>query len=115
MSIFTQRLELLMKEKKITFVNVSKDLKIGKNNLTYWKKKDNLPNGEILNKLADYFEVTVDYLLGVEKKSDDIEITGLDESKYKKELIDKINQLPEKYQKEMIEYAKYLLSRSNDD
>ena len=30
----------------------------------YWKKRGYTPRAEVLHKIADYFGVTVDYLLG---------------------------------------------------
>lgn len=66
MSIFLQRLESLMLEKQINDKQLIADLNIGKNSLTYWRKNDNIPNGEILSKLSNYFNVTTDYLIGKE-------------------------------------------------
>lgn len=43
---------------------VAQELKINKSNVTNWKNNGYTPRGEVLNKIADYFGVTVDYLLG---------------------------------------------------
>lgn len=44
--------------------------KIGFNraSVTVWKNSGNPPKMEILQKIADYFDVSVDYLLGKEEK-----------------------------------------------
>lgn len=39
--------------------------------VTKWKKTGAVPKGETLNKIADYFNVSVDYLLGSEEDSDE--------------------------------------------
>lgn len=65
MSIFTDRLEELMKTKSIKFNQLSESIGIGKNSFTYWKKNNNIPKGDILNKISEYFNVSVDYLLGI--------------------------------------------------
>lgn len=51
-------------EKKGTKPNpVAKELKIASSTVTSWKN-GSIPNGETLLKLADYLDVSVDYLLG---------------------------------------------------
>lgn len=64
--MFTAILDKLLKEKGIPVAKMLEDCKIGKNQYTYWKKNNNIPNGTTLQKLADYFGVSVDYLLGKE-------------------------------------------------
>lgn len=65
MSLFLDRLELAMKSKCVDDKRLTSDLGIGKNSITYWRKKNNIPSGEILLKLSDYFDVSTDYLLGL--------------------------------------------------
>lgn len=43
---------------------VAKEIGISSGILTKWKNTGALPNGETLIKLADYFDCSVDYLLG---------------------------------------------------
>ena len=47
---------------------VALDLGINKASVTYWKKEGKTPNTEILQKVADYFNVSVDYLLEKEEE-----------------------------------------------
>ena len=65
MEDFADRLQTLMDVNGDTWKNVSTDLRIGKNQLKYWKDHHSAPNGETLQKLAYRYDVTVDYLLGV--------------------------------------------------
>lgn len=62
--IFYERLKMLMDEKKITAKQLSKELHINKNSFTYWKKNGNIPKGNSLQALADYFNCSIDFLLG---------------------------------------------------
>lgn len=52
---------------------VAFDLGISENYL-YRLKGDKIPTGTILEKLADYFHVSVDYLLGREEKESELTI-----------------------------------------
>ena len=45
---------------------VAFELGINKSNVSNWKNNGYTPRGEALNKIADYFGVTTDYLLGAE-------------------------------------------------
>ena len=44
-------------------LNVVKELSIAAGSITKWKN-NTVPNGETLMKIADYFNVSIDYLLG---------------------------------------------------
>lgn len=46
---------------------VAEELGINKSNVTNWKQKGYTPRGEALQRIADYFGVTTDELLGKEK------------------------------------------------
>lgn len=62
---FYETLSYLMKKRNVTAKQLSEKLKIGKNQFKYWKDNGNIPNGETLISLADYFDCSVDYLLGI--------------------------------------------------
>lgn len=62
--MFTDLIEQLATEKGIKIAQMLKDLELGQGTFSTWKKRGSIPNGEILSKIADYFGVTTDYLLG---------------------------------------------------
>lgn len=64
MEIFAQRLKGLRKERKKTQTEMAQYLEIGLRAYQYYESATNYPNIPSLIKLADYFEVTIDYLLG---------------------------------------------------
>ncbi|MEA5003815.1 MAG: helix-turn-helix transcriptional regulator [Christensenella sp.] len=62
--MFIERLNELLKEKGVSAHKMSLELGLGKNAYTHWRDRGNLPSGDVLDKIADYFEVSTDYLLG---------------------------------------------------
>ena len=69
--VFIDTLDFLLKERNVSAAKLLADCKIGKNQYTYWKQHKNTPSGETLQKIADYFDVSVDFLLGKEQGNDD--------------------------------------------
>ncbi|WP_019292610.1 helix-turn-helix domain-containing protein [Lactococcus petauri] len=59
------RVKELASQRKMTIAEVEKALGMGLNSLYSWSKKK--PNSASLEKAADYFNVSVDYLLGREE------------------------------------------------
>lgn len=57
-----ERIDELAKKQKISVFDLSLKLGMGRNAIYQWKKS--VPNVEAVQKVADYFNVTVDYLLG---------------------------------------------------
>jgi len=62
--MFWERFYNLCLEKDTKPNPVAKKIGISSGIVTKWKNEDTLPNGETLLKIADYFDVSVDYLLG---------------------------------------------------
>ena len=61
--------EQLLQSYGITAYKFCKDTKISQSTISTWKKKGNLINGEMAKIIADYFGVSVDYLMtGKEKE-----------------------------------------------
>lgn len=58
------RIFQLMKDRKLTAAFVSKQTGISAGNFTDWKKGRSKPGAKTINKLAEYLEVSSDYLLG---------------------------------------------------
>ena len=60
---FVDRLQSLVDQKGITRNKLLVDLNLGKNSFINWESRGTIPNGETLSKIAQYFNVSVDYLL----------------------------------------------------
>ena len=64
MKIFAERLLELRKEKGISQAALAKALEVSYAVVCYWETDRSEPTAPNLVKLADYFDVSVDYLLG---------------------------------------------------
>ena len=65
---FWNQMQNLCKEKNTTPTAVTKLLGLSTSMTTQWKN-GRIPNGKTLSKIAEYFNVTTDYLLGKESSS----------------------------------------------
>ena len=63
-SDFKTRFDFLCNEKSKTHYKVSKDLHFDQSYITRWLNRNYLPSLELLELLSDYFNVSIDYLLG---------------------------------------------------
>lgn len=63
------RLKELRKQKGLTLVELGKEVNLANNTLSRYERGIREPNISMLIKLADYFNVSVDYLIGREPKS----------------------------------------------
>lgn len=61
---FYERFEWLCGEKGVTPSQAAREVGIRQSVVSMWKKRGSTPKGSTLNKLAAYFDVSTDYLLG---------------------------------------------------
>lgn len=62
--MLSQRLKQLREVKKITQKNLARALSVGVSTVAMWETGVRHPDHEMLVKIADFFGVSVDYLLG---------------------------------------------------
>lgn len=74
---------------KITQTQVAKDLQMANSTYNGYEKGTSEPNIETIIKIANYFKVSVDELLGIEKKED----VTLTEKKALLKVIEELNEL----------------------
>lgn len=77
-------LKKLCDEQGISVNKLEEEIGLGKNTLYSWKK--NTPKGSNLIKVADYFNVSTDYLLGRSDKKRYYDLTEKDELAIQREL-----------------------------
>lgn len=65
-NIFGERLELLMKEQNLSQVQLADAMEIKKQSINSYLKGKSRPELDVLMRFADFFECSVDYLLGRE-------------------------------------------------
>ncbi|MFP3414211.1 helix-turn-helix transcriptional regulator [Bacillus sp. SIMBA_074] len=78
MKTFGNILRDLRKEKKITQKELAQTLKLSESTIGMYERNERQPDYDTLNQIANYFEVTTDYLLGrtVSYKEDNLK--GID-------------------------------------
>lgn len=64
MITLSDRLKELRKSNNLTQEELGKVLGVGKTTISMYENANSTPNDEIKIKIADYFNVTLDYLLG---------------------------------------------------
>lgn len=60
------RLKELRQEKGLTQAEVAKSVKTSQRNIGRWENGENEPTASFIAKLAEFFQVSTDYLLGLE-------------------------------------------------
>ncbi|MFT9056769.1 MAG: helix-turn-helix transcriptional regulator [Ethanoligenens sp.] len=68
---FSDILQTLLKEHETTAYKLSQSLNVSQSIISHWKNGTKMPSAQNLQRLADYFGVSVDYLLtGEERESE---------------------------------------------
>lgn len=63
--LFGERLKYLRTEKGIGQNFLAEQLRLSNASISYWETGKQIPSAEVIFKLAVYFNVSADYLLGV--------------------------------------------------
>lgn len=74
---FAMRLKKLREQKKLNQTELANLLEVSNGSISKWERGDRQPDYETLEKIADTFNVTIDYLLGrsdIKYKSDNSQI-----------------------------------------
>ncbi len=116
-----QNILRLAKEKKITNQQLCKILETNPNKIYDWKIGKSKPSAEDISKLADYFDVSTDYLLGRHsaseiKKDGNAEALPPDTplTPYQKQLIEFAESLTEEEVKKVLSYIRFVLSERDE-
>ena len=65
---------------------VAAELRINKSNVSNWKNNGYTPRGDVIQKIADYFNVSTDYLLGADDAEKAPALTKKDERDIAKDM-----------------------------
>lgn len=107
---FLKILDELLDKNNTTVNKMCVELNIGKNSMVNWRERGNLPNGATLIKIADYFDVSTDYLLGRAQKK---ETQGAPLSSDEIELLEMFNAFPEAVKAHVLRYVELLENEAN--
>lgn len=80
-AVFSKQLQALRKQKGFTQEQLAKELGVSPQAVSKWEN-GSYPEGDLLPKLADFFEVSIDYLYGRAKKA----------STFEQEMLDRFNE-----------------------
>ncbi len=106
---FKYRLRNLRDEHNISGEELGKILNVGKSTVSMWENGKNLPTTTMLEKIASYFNVSTDYLLGKSdvRNNDDID---LDDIEYG--LFTEIKDMSPEMKEQIISYARFLKNQN---
>lgn len=79
--MFANRIKYLRQTRELTQVQLADKLGVAKQSISNWENDNIMPSVDMLEKIADFFSVSTDYLLGREKRKNTdgstIDVTGL--------------------------------------
>ncbi|PEK00316.1 helix-turn-helix domain-containing protein [Bacillus toyonensis] len=107
------RVKTLRKEMKLTQQALGDKVGLKKAAISQIENGNNAPSNEVLNKMADVFDVTADYLLG---RSEHKNLTMDESSKIKKEMLEmagKIEKLDSSKQETILNMMKNILEQAS--
>lgn len=118
MSVLPIRLKEAREKKGLKQIEAAKKLGISNGTLSGYERNYRDPDTDILNKMANLYDVTVDWLMG---RSNDPRLTAEQDKKYDKEtekLLEKLNKIPEKDRediiKQAIDFVEFISSKKKD-
>lgn len=109
---FIQRLDSLIKEKGMSRSSFLKAVKMGANQIKYWEKNNTIPPVPTLERIAKFFNVSVDYLTG---KTDERVPFINEEDNIKVALFGGDTEVTPEMWKEVKEYVEYIKHKHKDD
>lgn len=89
---FIDRIEKLLIDTDTSKKTMLNDLSLSINTFSNWKNRGTIPSGETLEMIADYFDVSVDYLLG---KTDDPTPSGTEMTEEEKNILGLLHKMSE--------------------
>lgn len=104
-------LKKLREECKLTQEELANHLGLKRYNISDWEQERTQPDIESIKKLANYFNVSIDYLLG---KSDvrNINNPDIDESSFKVAFYNEVEDLSDDMKEQVLDYVRYLRNKN---
>lgn len=105
--MFYDKFHSLCQAKGVSKTKVAADIGFDRSNITKWKTKGFAPRGELLKKIAEYFGVSVDFLLGTEEAH----TRTVSEEDIKFALFGENSEVTDKMYEEIKEFARFVKSK----
>lgn len=108
--MINEKIRELRIDHNLSQLDLANKIESNQRQISKWENGVIEPNIESLVKLADYFEVTTDYLLG---RSNDVGVilTNANLTEYQRTLLAVVNQLPHDDQFQVLGFAQALAQR----
>lgn len=109
------RLKELREERHLTQNDIAKEIKTSQTNIGRWEKELNEPAASFLIRLADFFQCSIDYLLGREDDFGNITIHTEKPAPLPpdtQELVNIYQALSPAHRSQILEYARYFAEKS---
>ena len=110
MITFAERLKTLREKRGLMQKAVAADLNIGNTTLSNYEQNVSSPNPEILVSIADYFDTSVDYLLG---RTDNPAPHTNNLSETETDMVHLYRSLDDEGKRELADYAAFLAYKKN--
>ena len=110
------RLKELRSEKNLTQAEVAEAIGTSQRNIGRWENESNEPTADFILRLANFFECSVDYLLGREDDFGNITVKTADSfqvSEDEQALVNLYRLLSKVEKVQVTEYTKYLVERKD--
>lgn len=112
------RLKELRQEKKISQKDLAEIIGVPQSSIGFFESGDRVPNLRNLEKLAKYFNVSTDYLLGISNiraKAEVVKVKSM--AKYFKdpfvmEIMEDVQELSDEGKEEVMKYIEYIQSKN---
>ena len=109
------RLKEWREERHLTQNDIAKEIKTSQTNIGRWEKELNEPAASFLIRLADFFQCSIDYLLGREDDLGNITIHTEKPAPLpqdEQELLNIYQALSPAHRSQILEYARYFAEKS---
>lgn len=82
---FSKKLKELRLSKKLTGIKLGEILGVSKGTVSVWEKGSSLPPTETMQKISEFFDISIDELLGNKPPEDNaiLDVSGLTEDQIK--------------------------------
>lgn len=111
-SKFSETLKKLRKAKGMTQDELAGVLKVSRSTIAAYEARNNQPDFDKLVQIADYFNITIDYLLSGEAKSEqDAAVPIISSKDLERQLIESFHPLPYEAKLNILDYVQYQKER----
>ena len=69
---FSERLYTLRKQKKLSQKELAQKLGVAQASINYWEKAQRTPSVDMVALIANFFNVSIDYLMGLDDKEESL-------------------------------------------